>query len=141
MVPKTQRLKVKNGPVQVDTSFLTNSLEGMGVSFLNSRSPRDLLAIALGALFAPCGAAEQGASIEEIEALIAETDRTVEYYRQLARTLAKRDGVIAEVTLKPEPAQIQTATSLPEPEPASENEPESKPELPTYTYVEEDDDL
>ena len=149
MVPRTQKLNIKTGPVVVDTSFLTSSLEGKGVAFLNSRNPRDMLAIGIGAIFGPCGAAELGASIEEIEELIEETDRTVEYYRQLARTLARRDGgtsLVQPSIVSAEPMPLKTKGRKPKPEPENEPEPELEVEpapaaMPTYTYVEEEDDL
>jgi hypothetical protein len=90
MAPKVQRVRVSKGPVIVDTSFVTTSLEGMGAHYINGRDPRGMVAIALGSMFGACGAAELGESLEVVDQIIEETEETFSYYKHLARTIARR---------------------------------------------------
>ena len=127
MVPRVQKMKVATGPVRVETSFMTDSMEGKGVHFINSRGPRDMLAIALGTMYGACGAAELGASIDDVERLIQDADSIYESYKNLARVLANRNGGVVD----------SPVSSPVEGEPDFEREIVPQP----LTYVEEEENL
>jgi hypothetical protein len=78
MVKKTQKLLVVDGPVKIDTSFISSSPEGLAVAYIRTGELPERVAIstAIRCLYAPLGAIQEGKSREEVLALIEASKTT-----------------------------------------------------------------
>ena len=108
-LPKVQRLKVDEGPVVIDTRFVTNSLAGMGVRYISDKDPRGMVKLAIAAVFGPCGAVEAGLDAATIEKYFAQAAEIFERYQLIAQSLQPQLTVAvsqnAEVTPSYEPTE------------------------------------
>ena len=76
----------KQIPLQIKTSFSEGKPAGQGAKYLNSGEidVRCGIEIALGCVFAPLGAAANGASYQEVERMVARSRTQFEIYMNLA---------------------------------------------------------
>ncbi len=90
---KVNRVRVSDGPVLVDTTFVDDSPEGEAAWYLNQGeiSPRRGVALGLRTLFTPLGAAMRGRSLEQVEALILSSERCFRDFMRQAREQAQRN--------------------------------------------------
>ena len=121
---KVQRLKVDEGPVVIDTRFVTDSLAGMGVKYVSDKDPRGMVALALAAVFGPCGAVEAGLDAATVEKYFALSAEIFERYQLIAQSLQP----------KPTVAVSQDAVS----QGADENQPSYEPIEEPKTYKEQE---
>jgi hypothetical protein len=98
----TMRKQVPFDPPK--TTFHGNTPAAYGANYYNSQDEtlRRALLKDLLRLVAPVGAAKEGASRAEIEALISESDRIHRYYMELAREAIDPSDAIALAPVEPE---------------------------------------
>ncbi|WP_250126315.1 hypothetical protein [Chroococcidiopsis sp. CCMEE 29] len=76
----------KQYPLKIDTTFIETKPAGLAAKYLNSGEiqPRAGVEVAISCLFAPLGAAINGASRQEVEGLVAASRTQFEVFCALA---------------------------------------------------------
>lgn len=108
-MPKNTRLKVDLGPIQLDTRFVSTSLEAQTIRYINCGEvePRWAIAHSLKNSFGPLAAAIEGASAKQVDDLILSAKRACEALYQQARDQV-REEVNTEVSESTETISEET---------------------------------
>jgi hypothetical protein len=95
-LPKQQQLTVKDGPIIIDTRYLTNSLSGLGARYISTRDPREMVSLAVAAVFGVCGAIEAGLDEEKIQTYKEAAAEIIERYRLIGLANLERSTEAAK---------------------------------------------
>ncbi|CAA9569569.1 hypothetical protein AVDCRST_MAG81-1446 [uncultured Synechococcales cyanobacterium] len=92
----------KQYPLKIDTSFTDTKPAGLAAKYLNSGEihPRAGIEIAISCLFAPLGAAINGASRQEVEGIVAASRTQFEVFCALALSRCQEKSY-ADVRINP----------------------------------------
>jgi len=103
----------KQYPLKIDTTFRETKPAGLAAKYLNSGEiePRTGVEIAISCLFAPLGAATNGASRQEVEAIVAASRTQFEVFCALAlsRCEEKLHSEVRSLTTSKTSVAVSTA--------------------------------
>ena len=123
--------------LRIDARYPEESPEAYGVEYLHSDeiSVRKGVGLAVSILFAPLGALRKGASLDEVNALIARADRVFTSYKTLAQAQCQQPTSpvqVAPIPPKNEPTESKCSDLI---------QPPNNPDSDNCEYIDDDEVL